>query len=436
MVPDCRFVLRLVVVCLCLNQLHGEASDHADPIDPFNKSRQEGGLTGLFVFPVLADGKPAFPFQRSANLPLHDQLADVVRQPLTSEQQSQIKSIVFILCLHRALSDVDALNLEPYTYRIHIDRHTSVVFPDAPSAPADADERRSTNAATEHSHGFSVVEAYARYGGSIPDPSAIRPDHTMEFRLTRDREFQEGYPVWPAWSEPPDVRKGVFDDPFHFPMFFGTNVYAIAINVPIENFPEDRSDYLVWATSHKGSRQIDHVGRSGRTQSPRFEMLNTLEPRHHVAAILAEHEQPSLPRDIALRLNLSSLFAYRKWDFAPDVVCFSTKYPAGFPNGRLLTDDVAAILAQHGDTLLYELSYQDNNYRWPRVQSDARPFGETLPYLQPKISDPPIRAPPRLSSSSIFKLVLIAVVLLLLLTLTHVAFAVWYHRRKSRRRYL
>ncbi|WP_182864692.1 hypothetical protein [Stieleria mannarensis] len=428
------------------------ASDHADPIDVLNRQRQERALTDLFVFPVTKDRTPAFPFERDAKLPLHDPLADVVREPLSDEQRKQIDSLVIILCVRRQLTDSTTLKLEPYTYKINIDYNSSVEFP--MRADAAAETGNATTAAAEadqtgHSHAsdkLSVVEAFARYGGKISHPEEIKEDIVIEFRLNNDGKLQPGYPRF-AQPQGLDVQlvseAAVHDDPFIFPAFFGTNIVAMQARVPLSVFPDDRTDFLIWATSHKGSGPpIDHVGRSLRTQNPRFELLNTLHPSRHVAAITNEHEHPSLMRDIFLRLNFGSLFAYRRWDFVPDVMCYSTQYPVGFPNGRLLTDDVAAILAQHGDTLLYELSYQDDRYRWPRqTTNDGRNDGSEAflsqpPYLLP--ANPQRAQPPplRLSTASIVKLTLIVIALLLFWLLTHWLFARWYHRRQVRRRYL
>ena len=429
------------------------ASDHADPIDVLNRQRQERALTDLFVFPVKQDGTPAFPFERVSQLPLHDPFADVVRDPLSDEQHEQIDSLVFILCVRRQLTDSTTLKLEPYTYKINIDYNSSVDFPTrtdaAPDSAAAAADAEDSDDGHGHSHGadkLSVVEAFARYGGKILHPDEIKEDIVIEFRLTDDGKLQPGYP---RFSRPKNLdvdlrpEAGIHDDPFIFPAFFGTNIVAMQVRVPLSVFPDDRTDLLIWATSHKGSGgPIDHVGRSLRTQNPRFELLNTLHPSRHVAAITEEHTHPSLMRDIMLRLNLSSLFAYRRWDFVPDVMCYSTRYPVGFPNGRLLTDDVAAILAQHGDTLLYELSYQDDRYRWPRqTTNDGRSDGSQAflsqaPYLLP--ANPQRAQPPavRLSTASIVKLTFIVIALLLFLLLTHWLFARWYYRRQIRRRYL
>ncbi len=443
----------LLSLCLMFQSLRvSVASDHTDPIDPLNRQRQEGAITDLYVFPVLKDGTSAVPFERTANLPLHDPLADVIREELSDEDRNQIDAIMVILCVRRELTDIGSLKLEPYTYKVNVDYNSAVNFPRQADLNANSNNRapmvESTDAKSGHSHGMdklSVVEAFARYGGKIRHPDEIKEDIVIEFRLTNDGKLQAGYP---RFAVPKGLEvdlspiSGIYDDPFIFPSFFGTNIVAMQARIPLNVFPADRSDLLIWATSHKRSRQLDHVGRSLRTQNPRFELLNTLHPSKHVAAITEEHVHPSLMRDIKLRLNFGSLFAYRHWDFVPDVMCYSTKLPVGFPNGRLLTDDVAAILAQHGDTLLYELSFQDDKYRWPRQTTndgrtdEFRGFKTKSPFLQvphPKRAQPP---PLRLSTASIVKLTAIALFLLLSLLLTHWLFARWYYRRKLRQRYL
>lgn len=446
---------------------HSFASDHADPVDLLNVRRLEGGITDLFVFPVLADDSPAFPFMRKANLPLHDTLADIVREPLTPDEHEQVDALVFILCVRRQLTDSSTLQLEPYTYSIHIDVDSQVDFPTTADLEAERKIRPApSTGATSSGYGGhiggthqtrpTIVEAFARYGGRIRNPESIYQDITMEFRLTNSAQLQPGYPKFrgssaAGWSNSDQIKVtvGVFEDPFIFPSFFGTNVVGIAVRVPISLMPADRTNFLIWGASHKGKRQVDHVGRSLRTQNPRFEMLNTLHPQKHVAALIEEHEHPSLMRDLFLRFNFASLFAFRAWDFVPDVMCYSTLYPVGFPNGRLLTDDVAAILAQHGDTLLYELSYQDNNGRWPRQMTNDRTdgsyrdesyrdgsFNANFPYLLPPFDDRPQPPPRRLTTASILKLIGIGLLLIIFWILQNLAFARWYYRRKRSRQYL
>ena len=214
-----------------------------------------------------------------------------------------------------------------------------------------------------------------------------------------------------------NVWTGVTDDPFIFPVFFGTNVVAMVMTIPRSLFPPEQRDWVLWATSSEGDRQIDHVGRSLRTQNPRFELLNTLPPSRHVEAIKAEHEHPSLMRDVFLRIGLQQTFAYRKWDQVPDVMLYTTREPVKFPNGRVLTDDVAEELARYGDTLLKEISYIAGG--WPRKTTNdkeflvvTRPDGTTapkFPYLAAPWPDKMPGPRPMLTNASRFKLLLIAV---------------------------
>jgi hypothetical protein len=430
------------------------ASDHADPIDPFNRERLEGGITDLFVFPILDDGKPAFPFERKDATSLAK--PDLSLRPaLGREKQSKIKSLVVIMCVRRALTETGSLRLEPYTYRIHMDLHSTVSFENTPA------DMPSGSKPLEGGVGYKPLtkpdsvrptgaEARARYGGSIANPAGISDDVLIEFTLKNDATIRDIRPkglkgitdlksfhVGPE-ADPgmPNAWASVRDDPFIFPAFFGTNVVAMVLTIPMSAFPDGQQDFLVWGTSSKGTRQIDHVGRSLRTQNPRFELLNTLPPREHKAAILEEHEHPSLLRDIALRFNAQSIFAYRKWDFVPDVMIFTTRFGVGFPNGRVLTDDVAALLAQHGDTLLLELSHHTGG--WPRQTMNDKPFLESFPYLAEPWDDKDVPPAEGLEPESWFKLIVIAVAALLVLAVENWLVARWYYQYhdKLRRRNL
>lgn len=473
--PSIRHVLGAIALIGALD-FYGSvlmASDHADPIDPFNREKLEGGITDLFVFPVSEDDKPAEPFVRMGKISLKDTLADIVRKPLTDTQIKKIDALVFILCVRRALTDNGSLKLEPFRYKIHIDTNSAVEFPSdddlkamqaANDYCANADTTNTdttkqmtgpigygTSPITNDKYQQSTVEAFARYGGRIKNPEEINAEIVIEFGMNNEAKLLEGFPRYSesgsvGWKDATDLKKirvatGVFDDPFIFPAFFGTNVVAMAVRVPIMYFPSERMNLLVWASSHKGSTQIDHVGRSLRTQNPRFDLLNTLHPRQHVRAIINEDHNPGLLRDIALRFNFAQTFAYRKWDRVPDVMCYSTALPVGYPNGRLLTDDVAALLAQHGDTLLYELSYQHPRGNWPRrTVNDVNcgKFNPTFPFLLPERkedkADPP--KPLALTSASIMKLTGIALGLLALLILENWIIARLYYRIKIRKRNL
>lgn len=445
----------LVVLVLATNLC---ASDHADPVDPFRKERLEGGLTDLFVFPIKENDEVAFPFQPTRNRGDSEQTdrgtyfrtdgislecPDLRPRPeLTADEKAQIKALVVILCARRQLTNQESLRLEPYTYFIHMDLRSPVSFyepgekgrrGDAEGEPCEDHDRSAGGA--DH---LTVPEARARYGGLIPQPDKIHSNVTFRIRLKDDAKLKE-------WSfedknkelpgnDPIEVVTGVYDDPFIFPAFNGRNVVGIALKIPISRFPEGQEDWIVWATSEKRGRQVDHVGRSLRTQNPRFELLNTLEPRYHVAALTGEHNNPGLFRDLALQFNLQSLFAYRHWDFAPDVLIYTKRFPVGFPNGRLLEDDVAALAAQHGDTLLLELS--QHNAPWPRATKNDRPFQAAFPYLADPWKNPQPPDLHSLSPASWLKLAGVAVLLIALLVLENWLVARCYHRWKLRRRYL
>lgn len=449
------FVVLSALFCVVLSTESVSASDHADPIDPFSSESLDAGITDLFVFPVDADGTLPQPFEPADALSLAIPKHNDPRPRFDESNPNPAQSLVIILCVRRALSPRGKLNLAPFTYRVHIDYQThfdqvQMDSPDDRSGQSDG-EGRSAGYGGGHAHDMETQkrptkhEAFLRYGGWIDNPEKITENVIIEYRLTDKAEFQRGYPrfldaqlqplrVWERAGA--EVKSGVFDDPFIFPAFFGTNVVAMVLRVPLSVF-DGKRDFLIWATSHEGHRQIDHVGRSLRTQNPRFELLNTLHPREHAQAILAEHNDPSLMRDVFLRFNFGNVFAYRTWDMnVPDVMCFSLNYPAGFPNGRLLTDDVAAMLAQYGDTLLYELSYQHQNGKWPRQTTNDKAFLKEFPYLAAAHKTGEEPKPLRLSTRNRWKLAGIVATVIAIFLLENWLVARWYHRRKTRRAYV
>jgi hypothetical protein len=433
------------------------ASDHADPIDPFRRQRMEPNISDLFVFPVLANDEAAFPFTRPDGISLACPNLKPRRQ-LTAEERVKITHFVIILCVRPGLTQTSSLLLEPYEYRIHLDTKNTVAY--------DDDKKNGTPATSAGFGGgyqparkgrepMTIEEARARYGGLVASPESIDDNIRITITLHNDASLrditivglQEATSISKYKRDPNEISvwTGVRDDPFIFPAFFGTNVVAMVLSIPVKCFRPDERDWLIWATSHEGSRQHDHVGRSLRTQNPRFDMLNTLHPRDHVAAIRRADDDPNLERDLALRFNLQGLAAYRRWDFVPDVMIYKRDIPVGFPNGRLIYDDVAAMLAQHGDTLLLELSHQHQNGAWPRRTINDKPFFQTtekLPHLAkfPYLAEPwPDKEPspvPMLTAENQATLTIIPVVILIVLALIMWLFAYYYYRRKLRREYL
>ena len=148
-------------------------------------------------------------------------------------------------------------------------------------------------------------------------------------------------------------------------------------------------NWLLWATSIRiaDGKQFDHVGRSNRTQLGRFEILNTLPPSVHVAAIkkaaesadkLQKFLQACLPP--LANLNQLSGLLIRHYDYVPDVMVYSNQFAPGFPNGRRLTDDVALLTCNQGDCPLQENAFIDSK-QWPRATVNDKPLLTTFPYL-------------------------------------------------------
>ena len=259
------------------------------------------------------------------------------------------------------------------------------------------------------------------YGGIIGNPNAIAEEAVLDFQLKfspdgenseaslassridgipgevnmvsearRSRDGMRDVVAASPWKPGAiNVQIGVFDDPFIFPRFFRGNAVGIVTSIPLKSIrrPDGTAasagPILLWATTHgPDGKQSDHVGRSLRTQLPRFGYLNGLHPSQHVAAITRMHASPSLFENV-LTTFLAPLEAHRHYDGAPDVMIYDLSKPAKFPNGRWLEDDVAKILADAGETLLLELSYTESR-QFPRAETNDKPFRKDFPYLAPR----------------------------------------------------
>jgi hypothetical protein len=300
------------------------ASDHADPFR-ISAEEQAANLTGLFFFPK------------------GDQY-------------------ILILDIRRALTAAPPYLLEPYEFSIQMDLHSEVTFNNA--------------------------EDKARYGGTITNSEGITPDVTIRVRLNDDTTVQEK--SFQGLRNPENIKlySGVRDDPFIFPRFFNVNVITVAFSIPKSAFPEAQKTWLLWATSGRvGGKQFDHVGRSNRTQIGRFEILNTLPPKEHVAAIKKQAEkadklQKFLEACFPPLANLNQLtgLLIRHYDYAPDVMIYSNQFEAGFPNGRRLEDDVALLTCNQGDCPLQENAFIDTK-QWPRATVNDKPLLPEFPFL-------------------------------------------------------
>lgn len=355
------------------------ASDHADPADPLRtRDDDDRGLTDLFAFPVAADGK---------------RVAD----------PAQGDSLVLILCVNRLLAKpppYPGLDSFTITFRVDARRSVRVAYPKDPARPAAGDERDTL-----------------RYGGVVADPEQIDATFEIAVRLKNDlaagfgadnithREVRvdRGDGLRPLDDEA--ARRtvtrwgaGVRDDPFIFPPFFGTNVIAVAVRVPYASIPQSSPGrtYLIWGTTERNGTQTDHVGRSQRTQLPRFDLFNTLHPREHVAAVRRARENPTL-RENLLRYVFPPLFGFRGFDNQPDVMVLSRDHPVYYPNGRQLEDDVARMACEQGDCQLYEMSFvrpgspeteRVAKYVGGRPTANDKEFLDAWPYLAEPWPDP------------------------------------------------
>ena len=173
--------------------------------------------------------------------------------------------------------------LEPFEYAIYMDVHSEVTF---------------DNAAEK-----------ARYGGTVTKPDGIKEDVTIKIRLKNDATLDSPSTTVCRISIRSALETGVFDDPFIFPRFFNRNMIAMILSIPFSSFPDkDRKDWILWGTSTrlKDGVQIDHVGRSNRSQQGRFDFLNTLHPSKHVAAIKAHNQTRA-------QIERRSCNALRRW---------------------------------------------------------------------------------------------------------------------------
>lgn len=345
------------------------ASDHADPftIEP---DEQAANLTGLFFYP---EG---------------DQM-------------------ILVLDVRRSLTAAPPYILEPFEFAINLDMHSKLKF-DNP-------------------------EDKARYGGTIVSPETIFADASIKIRLNNDATLKDI--VYKGLRETEKIKTytGVRDDPFIFPRFFNVNVITMVLSIPKSAFPDNQKNWLLWATSERieTGEQFDHVGRSNRTQLGRFEILNTLPPSEHIAAIKKQAEevdeiqkflQACLPP--LANLNQLSGLLVRHYDYVPDVMIYSNEFEPGFPNGRRLTDDVALLTCNQGDCPLQENAFIDTK-QWPRATVNDKPLLAEFPYLaEPWPARPQTPAPSCMPY--IIKYVVIPGVILLTLI---IGLVIWWRRK-------
>ena len=311
-------------------------SDHADPLhltDPYSN------ITGLFIFPKGDE-------------------------------------YIVIFNVRKSLVGPKPYPLSPYGYVVHMDLTTPVTF--------NSDEDRK------------------RYGGTVVLPDQIHDDATITVRLNDDTTLKGITYTGLKNTDNIRVYTGVRDDPFIFPRFFNVNVISMVFGIPKNAFPDGQQDFILWGTTSKDGKMLDLVGRSVRSQLPRFPILNLAPPKDHVQLLMKEKK---FWDDLCNFLNgnkewwsqaiaglLEFTFQIRKYDLKPDVMIYTNRFPPGYPNGRMLADDVNAITCTTGDCLLQELSFIEGD--WPRATVNDKPFLDHWPYLAEPWPDRPPPTPP------------------------------------------
>jgi hypothetical protein len=211
----------------------------------------------------------------------------------------------------------------------------------------------------------------AHYGGTLAWPEAIAATASLRFRLNDDGTIKKQ--TITGLKDPEGIRVwvGLRDDPFIFPTFNGKNVMALVASIPFSSFPAGQKDWVLWGASTYGATaeyQIDLSERALHNVEPRLKMFDQLPPSLHVKWLKTQRKWSyDFPDGI------------RPYDYAPGVMIFTTRRKAGYPNGRLLTDDVVALVCHGGDCGAYERSIITGG--WPRSTHNDKPFLKEFPYL-------------------------------------------------------
>lgn len=303
--------------------------------------------------------------------------------------------MILIFNIRRALSSPPPYDLHPYTYQVNFDFTTPVDFSDAANK--------------------------ARYGGTVSSPADLKADATVSIRLKDDASLDAI--EYSGLRNTEEITRffGVRDDPFNFPRFFGVNAISMALSLPRNAFPDRQQDFILWGTTARDGQQIDHVGRSIRTQLPRFGFLNTIDPSKQAQALVERTDKTSGIYNFlkgnrewwsaAIAELMETTFLIRKFDAQPDVMIYSDRFPAGYPNGRRVDDDVVAQTCSFGDCLLQDISFIEGGF--PRATHNDKPFLADFPFLAEPWPDKPPPPPP---TRSLTPYIVAFVIILLLLS--------------------
>jgi hypothetical protein len=197
---------------------------------------------------------------------------------------------------------------------------------------------------------YANVENALLYGGTVATPQGIAADKSITITFDHNGAPQvKATGIARKDRDRMQVFAGLRDDPFIRRPRKGRNVAAVVVQLPLKAIAGPRETLLVWGTSTVPTPlgpMGDHAGRALRSMF--IGEMNLMTPKQQFLQLGVE----------------------------PDVVIYNTSLPAGFPNGRLLTDDVNDLaLDNPGGTLPGE------GTDFPTA-NDV-PFLGTFPYLAP-----------------------------------------------------
>lgn len=195
---------------------------------------------------------------------------------------------------------------------------------------------------------FSDSAMLSKYGGRIVDPSKVTSNITLQISFGPD-----GAPILDADGLSATAEShiqlyaGLRDDPFINGRRDGRNTACVVVQMPLADIQGAVPSLLTWATSKVPDLHgpiSEHAGRALRSQFTEHLALNTLRPRAQ----------------------------WTELEVVPDVMIHNLNAPSGYPNGRLLTDDVIDLV---GDARLV------NDPVAQAVTANDKPLLTGFPYL-------------------------------------------------------
>lgn len=142
---------------------------------------------------------------------------------------------------------------------------------------------------------------------------------------------------------------GPRDDPFIRGPRIGQNVASIALEIPLNAVVRNNNSLIIWADTKVDNLPGEFQERAGRPLTSMFnDVLNTTHPNED----------------------------FDNFGIEPDVLVLNTSMPSGFPNGRVLEDDVVDIVCPGVCDMLLA-----NDAPFPS-ENDVQ-FLKNFPYLAP-----------------------------------------------------